>query len=64
MNYLISRLEEASTWQGLIMMVTSTLHLTISENLDSAIIAAGVGLAGLLAAALPDKLGAPEDATH
>lgn len=64
MDYLLNRLEESSTWQGIIMLLSSVLHITVSATLENAIIAAGVGLAGLIAAVLPDKLGAPEDATH
>lgn len=53
MKYIIARLKEASTWRGLILVVTS-LGLGIAPAMQEAIVATGIGLAGLAGALLPD----------
>jgi hypothetical protein len=59
-GYIIARLSETSTWKGLIMLLAGVLGLDASgdEVRVSAdqIISAGAALAGLLGAALPDKI--------
>jgi len=47
MNYIIDRLAENSTWRGLIL-VTTALGVQLSPELASAIVAAGLGLVGLI----------------
>jgi len=51
--YLIARAREASTWRGLILIITS-LGIVISPDQAAAITSAGMGLAGLAGVALPD----------
>lgn len=52
-QYLIARLQEASTWRGIIFVVTALgLHLT--PEMGEAVITAGLGVAGLVGAAVPD----------
>jgi len=47
MDYVIDRLAENSTWRGIILVVTATgAHL--SPELSNAIVAAGLGLVGLI----------------
>lgn len=47
MNQIMERLREASTWRGLIMLVTA-FGVTVSPALSSAIVAAGVSLVSLI----------------
>lgn len=53
MNYILARLKEASTWRGLILIATS-LGLGIAPAMQEAIVATGIGVAGLVGAVLPD----------
>lgn len=55
MNYITKRLQERSTWAGLILLATS-FGANITPELQEAIIAIGVGVAGLVSAILPDSL--------
>ncbi len=54
MAYIIARLKEASTWRGLIAIVTS-FGIAISPELTAAIVATGLALMGLIGAIFPDK---------
>jgi len=54
MNYIVARLKEASTWRGLVMILTS-LGVTINPELVAPIIAVGTGVAGIVGVFLPDK---------
>lgn len=47
MQYIITRLLEQSTWRGLILLVTA-LGVTISPEMEGAIIAAGLAAVGLI----------------
>ena len=47
-NYLLARLQESTTWRGIILIATAAgVHL--SPELQNTIISAGIGLAGLVA---------------
>ena len=54
MEYLINRLKERSTWLGIISLATG-VWLYINPACIEPIIAAGVGLAGLIGITTPDK---------
>ncbi len=56
---IVTRLREASTWRGLVLLATAA-GAGLRPEQQEAIIAAGVGLAGLLAVLLPDSLGGPK----
>jgi len=49
MNYLLDRLNEPSTWRGLIMLLTA-FGVSISPELSEAIIAGGIGVVGIVGA--------------
>ena len=54
MQYLIDRFKEPSTWRGLVALgMAFGVHL--SPDQINAIVAAGMGLIGLIAVFLPDK---------
>lgn len=53
-NYLTARLHEASTWRGIVLLLTAA-GVGISPEQGEAIIAGGLAFAGLLAAFLPDS---------
>jgi len=52
--FILNRLKEASTWRGLILMITAA-GVAVSDTQQVAIIAAGIALAGVVGAFLPDK---------
>lgn len=54
MQYIIDRLKEASTWRGLILIATA-LGLNLAPAMQEAIVTAGIGLAGVAGAVLPDS---------
>jgi hypothetical protein len=47
MKYVIERLQEASTWRGFILLLTS-LGVGIAPEMITPIVTAGTGLAGLV----------------
>ena len=53
MKYVIERAKEPSTWRGLIMLLTA-VGVNISPDMIEYIIGAGMGLAGIAGAVLPD----------
>lgn len=53
-DYLLERLKEPSTWRGIVLIATAA-GATITPALADAIVAAGIGFAGLIAVATPDK---------
>lgn len=52
-EYIIARLKEASTWRGIIGLLTAT-GVTISPELIDKIIAAGLALMGVIGAFFGD----------
>lgn len=52
--YVLERMKEPSTWRGLTLLLTA-LGVPLAPGLSDAIIAAGLGLAGLIGAVMPDK---------
>ena len=52
--YVLERLKEPSTWRGLTLLLTA-LGVPLAPGLSDAIIAAGLGIAGLIGAVMPDK---------
>lgn len=55
MKYLLERLKEPSTWRGLILIATG-LGAGWSPESQNLIVSAGVALAGVAGAILPDSL--------
>ncbi len=53
-DYIIARLQEPSTWRGLVLAITG-LGAAINPDLREAIVTLGLLVAGLIGAALPDK---------
>lgn len=54
MNYIVERLKEASTWRGIIMVLTS-VGVGVSPDLIAPIVSIGTGLAGLVGIFVADK---------
>lgn len=52
---ILNQLKETSTWRGLIG-VLSSLGIVISPDMATYIVAAGMGLSGLIGLLLPDRL--------
>ena len=53
-NYILSRLKEASTWRGIIMLVAGSWAQQHPDQAE-AIIPVAIALAGAMGAFLPDK---------
>lgn len=54
MQWVIDRLKESSTWKGLISLLTA-FGITIEPGLAEAIVAAGLGLMGVISILVKDK---------
>ena len=52
--YVLERMKEPSTWRGLTLLLTA-LGIPLAPGVSDAIIAAGLGIAGLIGAQTPDK---------
>ena len=52
--YVVNRAKEASTWRGVIMLLTA-VGLKITPEMTDAIISVGIAVAGLLGMLLPDS---------
>lgn len=52
--YIVDRLKEASTWRGIIMILTA-VGVPIAPGMADAIIAVGMAVAGLIGVSTPDK---------
>lgn len=55
MKYVLDQLLQASTWRGIVYLVTA-LGVTLSPAQSAAIIAFGLALAGAISVFLPDSL--------
>ena len=53
-QYILERLKEPSTWRGIILILTAA-GVPIAPEMQTAIISAGLALAGLIGVATPDK---------
>lgn len=54
MQYLLNRLQERSTWLGLIALATG-FGVSVKPDVSNAIITLGSSLAGVVAAVTPDQ---------
>lgn len=52
--YVLERLKEPSTWRGLTLLLTA-FGIPLAPGVSDAIIAAGLGIAGLIGAVTRDK---------
>ena len=52
--YMIERMREPSTWRGLTLLLTA-LGVPLAPGMSDAIIALGLGVAGLIGAVTPDR---------
>lgn len=55
-DYLLDRMREPSTWRGVVLLLTA-LGVPLAPGVADAIIAAGLGVAGLIGAVVPDRRG-------
>ena len=54
-DYIIARLKERSTWAGIVVLLSTAFGIVIPDTTVQAIATAGVALAGLVSALLPDN---------
>lgn len=52
--YVVNRAKEASTWRGVVMLLTA-VGLKITPEMADAIISVGIAVAGLVGILLPDS---------
>ena len=52
--YVVNRAKEASTWRGIVMLLTA-VGLKITPEMADAIISVGIAVAGLVGMLLPDS---------
>jgi len=60
-QYILERLEERSTWAGIITFVVGALGLNLSPDAQSAIALLGTSVIGVVIALIPDKHPKQED---
>lgn len=53
-DYLINRAKEASTWRGIILLLTA-FGVPIAPAMADSIVAVGLAMTGLVGAITPDK---------
>lgn len=53
-TYIINRLKEASTWRGIVLVLTAA-GIPLAPLQAEAVIALGLAAAGIIGAAVPDK---------
>ena len=53
-TYVVNRAKEASTWRGVIMLLTA-LGLNLSPEMADAIISVGIAVAGAVGVLFPDS---------
>ena len=53
-SYILARAKEPSTWRGLILILTA-VGVPVAPAMADSIVAAGLAVAGLVGAAMPDK---------
>jgi hypothetical protein len=56
LDYIIDRLEEPSTWRGIVMFACGVSGISISMECATIIISFGVAASGLIGAVVPDKV--------
>lgn len=54
-RFLVARLQESSTWRGLILIATAGFGWQVPPERAEAIVLGGLLLAGLVAVAFPDR---------
>ena len=55
-KYILARLNEVTTWQGIVFIITSLFLNNATPEQAQSYILLGLGLSGLMGAAFPDKL--------
>lgn len=53
-DYILERAKEASTWRGVILLLTA-VGVPIAPELANAIVSVGLAVAGLVGVVTPDK---------
>ncbi len=48
LNYLLDRLNENSTWRGILLVLTALFGVSVTPEHQEAIVAAGLGLVGAI----------------
>ena len=53
-DYILARVKEPSSWRGLILLLTA-IGVPVAPEMADAIVTIGLGIAGLVGVATPDK---------
>lgn len=59
-RFVVARLAEPTTWRGIMLCLTAT-GVTLRPELQSAIVAAGLAITGLLGVVIPDASASPAE---
>ena len=54
MSYLLARLKEASTWRGIVLLLTA-FGVQVAPEVQEAVISAGIAVAGAVGVLFPDS---------
>ena len=54
MAYLLARLKEASTWRGIVLLLTA-FGVQVAPEVQDAIISVGIAVAGAIGVLFPDS---------
>lgn len=57
-QWAIDRLNEASTWRGIMLIITSLTGMAISTDVQQQVTSIGLGVAGLIGVLTRDRSGA------
>lgn len=57
-DYMLARMSEASTWQGLVVLMTF-MGMNLSPEQANQIVMTGIAVVGLLKTFMPDRLPVP-----
>lgn len=60
LKYFAEQGRQASTWRGVILVITAITGTAVSEEKQAAIALVGLAFAGLVGALVPDTLKKPE----
>ena len=55
MAYLLARLKEASTWRGIVLLLTA-FGVQVAPEVQEAIISVGIAVAGAVGVLFPDSM--------
>jgi hypothetical protein len=59
LRYIIAQMQQASSWRGIILVITALFGFNVSEEKAAAVTLIGLTAAGLMGMLFPDQLPPP-----